>query len=103
MQAPTNFDLNAGPRMIARNAEIVQQAMQTGIEIAMRMTEFSAANIDLFVKTVSFQHEVVRSSLLVFAMYADRMREASILMTEELTQSSEQRELIDEEQMRRAA
>ena len=42
MQAPTNFDA----RMIARNAEIVQQAMQTGIEIAMRMTEFSAANIE---------------------------------------------------------
>ena len=48
-------------RVIVRNAETVGQALQSGAEIAVRMTKYSAANIKAIVKSNIDRAEVTRT------------------------------------------
>ena len=51
MRAAGDVTAQAGAEIIIRNAETVQQALQSGAEITVRMTEYSAANINAIVKS----------------------------------------------------
>jgi hypothetical protein len=51
MRAVGDVTAQVGAEIIIRNAETVQQAVQSGAEIAVRMTEYSAANINAIVKS----------------------------------------------------
>ena len=49
--AANEFTEQMASEMIIRSTQTVQQAVQSGAEIAMRMTEYSAANITAIVKS----------------------------------------------------
>ena len=51
MRAAGDATAQVGAETIIRNAEAIQQALQSGAEIAVRMTEYSAANINAIVKS----------------------------------------------------
>ena len=51
MRAVGDVATQANAEIIIRDAETVQQALQSGAEIAVRMTEYSAANINAIVKS----------------------------------------------------
>jgi hypothetical protein len=48
---PGDFAKQVASEMIIGSAETVQQAVQSGAEIAARMTEYSAANVNAIVKS----------------------------------------------------
>ena len=51
MRAAGDATVQVCAELIIRNAGTVQQALQSGAEIAVRMTEYSAANINAIVKS----------------------------------------------------
>ena len=51
IRAAGDFTKQVSSEMITGSAETVQQAVQSGAEIAARMTEYSAANINAIVKS----------------------------------------------------
>jgi hypothetical protein len=51
IRAADDSTAQADAEIIIRNAETVQRALQSGAEIAVRMTECSAANINAIVKS----------------------------------------------------
>ena len=51
IRAAGDFTKQVASEMITGSAETVQQAVQSGAEIAARMTEYSAANINAIVKS----------------------------------------------------
>jgi phasin protein len=51
MRAVGDATAQAGAEMIIQNAEAVQQALQSAAEIVVRMTEYSAANINAIVES----------------------------------------------------
>jgi hypothetical protein len=61
MRAAGDVTAQAGAEIIIRNAETVQRALQSGAEIAVRMTEYSAANITALVKSNVDLVEVART------------------------------------------
>ena len=88
----------AGAELIIRNAGNVQQALQSGAEIAVRMTDYSAANINAIVKSNVDLVEVTRTMSLDwirFAQkhfehgfaYARRMSDETVRMAGELTRT----------------
>ena len=88
----------AGAELIIRNAETIQEAVQSGAEIAVRMTEYSAANINAIVNCNADLVEVTRTMSLDwirFAQkhfehgfaYARRMSDETVRMAGELTRT----------------
>ncbi|MFY9735128.1 MAG: hypothetical protein WAL40_05915 [Rhodoplanes sp.] len=86
----------AGGELIIRNAETIQEAVQSGAQIAVRMTEYSARNINTIVNCNADLVEVTRTMSLDwirFAQqhfehgfaYARRMSDESVRMADELT------------------
>ena len=61
IRAAGDFTEQMASAMIICGAETVQQAAQSGAEIAVRMTEYSAANINAIVKSNVDLVEVTRS------------------------------------------
>ena len=51
MRTVGDVTAQAGAEIIIRNAGTAQQALQSGAEIAVRMTDYSAANINAIVKS----------------------------------------------------
>ena len=51
MRAVGNVAMQGNAEIIISDVETVQQALQSGAEIAVRMTEYSAANINAIVKS----------------------------------------------------
>jgi hypothetical protein len=51
IRAAGDFTEQMASEMIIRSTQTVQQAVQSGAEIAVRMTEYSAANINTIVKS----------------------------------------------------
>ena len=103
----------AGAELIIRNAGNVQQALQSGAEIVVRMTEYSAANINAIVKSNVDLVEVTRTMSLDwirFAQkhfehgfaYARRISDKSMSVTGELTRAAAT-ELTAGAALRRAA
>jgi microcompartment protein CcmL/EutN len=60
IRAAGDFTKQVASEMITGSAETVQQAVQSGAEIAARMTEYSAANINAIVKSNVDLVEVTR-------------------------------------------
>ena len=82
-----------------RNAETIQEAVQSGAEIAVRVAEYSAANINAIVKSNVDLIEVTRIMSLDWIRftqkhfehglaYARRMIDESVGMTDELTRTT---------------
>ena len=62
IRAAGDFTEQTASEMIIRSAETIQQAVQSGAGIAMRMTEYSAANINGIVKSNVDLVEVTRTT-----------------------------------------
>ena len=128
MRAAGDVTAQAGAEIILLNAKTVQQALQSAAEIAVRMTEYSVANINAIVEfngnlvevtqtmsrdwmrfaqegiehLVDFQEEVVCGSLDAFLGYAQRISNEFMRMADELTRTTAT-ELTDGEEPRLAA
>jgi hypothetical protein len=61
IRAVGDVTAQVGAEIIIRNAEAVQQALQSGAEIAVLMTEYSAANINAIVKSNNDLVDVTRT------------------------------------------
>ena len=66
-----------GAELIVRNASTIQEAVQSGAEIAVRMTEYSAANINAIVKSNVDLVEVTRTMSLDWIRFAQEHIEHS--------------------------